>query len=60
MCEARKLRHIRVSGRAGRGTIRVAEADLDAYLASVTAGPADPPAATPVKARKITIKHLTV
>jgi excisionase family DNA binding protein len=55
LCSERKLVHFRVG--SGRGTIRVRQEDLDAFVAGVTVQPEVPaaPKPTPVK-----LKHLKV
>lgn len=60
LCTSRRLRHVRIGGGGSRGTIRVGDDALDAYLASVTMGPSNPPTPIPAAARKTTIKHLNV
>jgi excisionase family DNA binding protein len=54
LCARKKLRHVRIGG-SGRGTIRVDEADLEAFLENAAVQPDKPakPRQPPVK-----LKHL--
>jgi excisionase family DNA binding protein len=55
LCTERKLTHLRVG--AGRGTIRVREEDLNAFLGGATVRPAGPAGPKPPPLR---LKHLQV
>src|SRR5262245_59207602 len=50
LCARRKLRHVRIGG-SGRGTIRIDEADLEAFLASAAVQPDEPAAPQPPRAK---------
>ena len=52
LCARRKLRHVRIGG-SGRGTIRIDEADLEAFIASAAVQPDEPAAPPPPKAKKL-------
>jgi excisionase family DNA binding protein len=54
LCARRKLRHVRIGG-SGRGTIRIDEADLEAFIERA-AVPPDEPAAPQAPPRNL--KHL--
>jgi excisionase family DNA binding protein len=56
LCARRKLAHVRIGG-SGRGTIRIEEADLDAFVREATVRP-DEPAAPQAPPRKL--KHLKI
>src|SRR5262249_36837626 len=63
LCARKVLRHIRV-GR-GRGTIRIRQTDLDAFLEVATVQPAEPAAPKPPRAKlkrspAITLKNLSL
>jgi excisionase family DNA binding protein len=53
LCAQRKLAHIRVG--AGRGTIRIRQEDLDAFIAGATVQPGEPTAPRPPPAA---LKHI--
>jgi excisionase family DNA binding protein len=59
-CAERRLPHHRVGRQGTRGSIRIAEADLDAFLASLKqeATPAARPPTPSAKERSVTLKHL--
>jgi len=50
LCAQRKLRHVRIGGR-GRGTIRIDEADLEAFLERAAVQPDEPDAPRPPRPR---------
>jgi predicted site-specific integrase-resolvase len=52
------LPHFRLGKPGTRGAIRIAEADLDAYLASLKRGEQPKESVPPAPKRKITLKHL--
>ena len=54
LCTHRKLRHVRIGG-SGRGTIRIDESDLEAFVREATVQP-DEPAAP--QAPPTNLKHL--
>jgi excisionase family DNA binding protein len=55
LCNKRKLAHIRVG--AGRGTIRIRQEDLDAFIAGATVQTGEPTAPKPPP---IKLKHLKI
>src|SRR5262249_58140834 len=50
LCAQRKLRHVRIGG-SGRGTIRIDEADLEAFVREATVQPDEPDAPRPPQAK---------
>jgi excisionase family DNA binding protein len=60
LCGARQLGHVRVG--KGRGTIRVSEEHLDAYMQRASVQPVSSAKPTPVavKVPEIRLKHLTL
>jgi excisionase family DNA binding protein len=55
LCKKRKLGHLRVG--AGRGTIRIRQEDLDAFISGATVQPEAPTAPRPPPVK---LKHLKV
>jgi excisionase family DNA binding protein len=56
--ESRQLAHYRISATGKRGHIRIAETDLDAFLASMKCGQAKDAAKPPARRRPIKLEHL--
>ena len=55
LCAQRKLAHIRVG--TGRGTIRIRQEDLDAFIAGATVQPEEP-AAPKLPVVRVKLEHL--
>ncbi len=54
------LPHYRIGKKGCRGAIRIAEADLESYLASLRRGDGPKESVPPTQKRKIVLKHLTL
>jgi len=57
---SRCLPHFRLGAKGRRGAIRIAEADLAAFLESMKVGVQAVQTPTPRPARKLKLKHLTL